>query len=230
VIPSWNCDGVFTGREPHNTHKKMNFWKATGLGAAVIVLVACGMQGPTKQESNSQTKQTEIKKDPKITSAEQLSFILCKKKQGQYMAYHDSDMRKVLASKNIDASILNSGEVKALAQKYVDDGSCDFYAAYDRIWDIVPKEGEGKTQFNDLVGWKREVVVVMSEGECKTQLGEFNNEERENYILTGLEKISYPSDLAEDEMSGMIQSNLPSILWLTREKKRNKNCSWMPVG
>ena len=37
VIPNQNSDGVFTGREPHNTHRnQMKFFKAIAATAAVI--------------------------------------------------------------------------------------------------------------------------------------------------------------------------------------------------
>ena len=206
----------------------MNFYKAIGLGMAAIVLVACGTQGNVNQEPMSKTKITVPEKDPKITAAEQLAFVLCKKKQGNYKTHHDKDMRKVLSAHNIDNSLLDSDEVKTQVQKYIDDGACDFYAEYDRVGDLVPKQGEGKAQFKNLIGWEREVVVAMSEGECKTQFGEFGNQERENYVMKKLDKISYPSDLGEDEMVVKLKTNLPAVFWLIMEKTKNKNCSWMP--
>ena len=37
MIPSWNGDGVFTGREPHNTHRnQMKLFKTIAATAAVI--------------------------------------------------------------------------------------------------------------------------------------------------------------------------------------------------
>ena len=37
LIPSWNGDGVFTGREPHNSHRnQMKLFKALAATAAVV--------------------------------------------------------------------------------------------------------------------------------------------------------------------------------------------------
>ena len=214
------------------THRiiQMKLFKVAGLGLVAIVAVVGFKieQGYAKHEILPKRQPIETKKDPIIIAADQLTFVLCKKKQGQYKSYHDEDMRKVLSIYNIDNALLMTNSVKNLAQKYIDNGTCDMYTKYDRIGDMVPKKGEGESQFKNLVDWKREVVLVVAEAECKTQLGEFTSQERENYVMSKLEEVFFPNDLMEDDMQAMITENLPAFLWLTFAKKNNGNCLWMP--
>ena len=208
---------------------RMNLYKA-----ATIVMVAFLMveparaQGHLKHEPIASSPSVETNKDTSITAAEQLSFVLCKKQQGQYKSYHDRDMREVLSVYGIDDSILGTEKVKSLTRKYIEDGVCDYFADYNRIADLVPKAGEGEMQFKKLTGWKREIVAAFSEGECKVHLSGLSNQERENYLLSRLDQVLYPSGVSEGEVESVFKANIKAIVWLGSEKITNRNCLWMP--
>ena len=202
--------------------------------AAGIILVAFLMveparaKGHLKHETIASSPSVKTNKDTSITAAEQLSFVLCKKQQGQYKNYHDRDMRQVLSVYGIDDSILGTEKVKSLTRKYIEDGVCDYFADYNRIADLVPKAGEGEMQFEKLNGWERELIVVFSEAECKTSLGGLSNQERENYLLRRLDQVSYPSGISEDDVERVFKANLKAAIWLGHKKITNRNCLWMP--
>ena len=202
--------------------------------AAGIMLVAFFMvesvqaQAHLKHEPIASSPSIETNKDPAITAAEQLSFVLCKKQQGQYKDYHDGDMREVLSVYGIDDSILGTDKVKSLTQKYIEDGVCDYFADSNRIFDLAPKAGEGEMQFEKLTGWNRELIVVFSEVECKANLDGLSNQERENHLLRRLGQVSYPSGVSEDDVEHVLKANLKAAIWLGSKKIANRNCLWMP--
>ena len=202
--------------------------------AAGIILVAFLMveparaKGHLKHETIASSPSVKTNKDTSITAAEQLSFVLCKKQQGQYKNYHDRDMREVLSVYGIDDSILGTGKVKSLTQKYIEDGVCDFFAGYNRIVDMAPKAGEGEMQFEKLTGWRRQLVVAFSEAECKANLDRLSNQERENYLVNRLNQVSFPNGVSEDELELTLKANVQAVIWLGREKIANRNCLWMP--
>ena len=208
---------------------QMNLYKAAG-----IILAAFFMAEPTqaqahlKNELIASSPSIETNKDPAVIAAEQMSFVLCKKQQGQYKNYHDKDMREVLSVYGIDDSILGTAKVKSLTRKYVEDGVCDFFAGYNRIVDMAPKAGEGEMQFEKLTGWKRQLVVAFSEAECKANLDRLSNQERENYLVNRLNQVSFPNGVSEDELELTLKANLQAVIWLGREKIANRNCLWMP--
>ena len=210
----------------------MKLFKATRLGLIAVVAVAgfTIAQGHTKNRLLTERQQIETKKDPKVIAAEQLAFVSCKKKGGKYKSYHGEDMKKVLSAHGIESSLLNTKEVKNLAQKYIDGGKCDMLESlgWDRIWDGVPKKGEGESQFKNLVGWEREVAAVMAEADRKRKLGEFNYQERDSYTNSKLKKIVFPNDMTQNELQTTIAKNIPSAFWLVRGKVNKKNCLWMP--
>ena len=177
----------------------------------------------------SHAQQIATEKDPKIIAAEQLSFVLCQEKEGRYKAHHDKDMRRVLDAYGINKSILEHKDVKLLAQKYVDEGACRFYSPYKRIGDMATAtQQKGESQFKASSGWRREVIFIMAEGECRTQKGEFRNKERENFVSSQIEKLSFPESLSIEEFTSSIQENTPAIIWLALKRKKYKDCSWKP--
>ena len=177
----------------------------------------------------SHAQQIATEKDPKIIAAEQLSFILCKENEGEYNAHHDKDMRKILDIYGINASIIEDKDVKSLAQKYVSDGACNVYSSYNRIGDMATAtQQKGESQFKASSGWRREVIYIMAEAECRTQKGEFSNKERENFVSSQIEKLSFPESLSLKEFTSSIQENMPAIIWLAFERKKYKYCSWKP--
>ena len=207
----------------------MNLYKTAGLGlVALFTVESVQAQGHLRYEPIASSPSIETKKDSAITAAEQLSFVLCKKQQGQYKNYHDRDLREVLSAYGIDHSILDTGKVKSLTQKYIEDGVCDYFADYSRVMDLAPKAGEGEMQFKKLTGWKREVVAAFSEGECKAHLGGLSNQERENYLLSRLDQVSYPSGVSEGDVESVFKANIKAVVWLGSEKITNRNCLWMP--
>ena len=177
----------------------------------------------------SHAQQITTEKDPKIIAAEQLSFVLCKEKEGRYKAHHDKDMRKVLDAYGINTSILENKNVKLLAQKYVNDGACSFFNSYSRIGEMATAmQQKGESIFKTSYGWQREVIYIMAEGECRTQSGEFSNQERENFFISQIEKLTFPENLSEEEFTSTLRKNVPAVAWLASERKKHKDCSWKP--
>ena len=205
----------------------MKFFKITGLIIAVAVVSAGARLIKQHVEQYSQAHIIKTKKDPNLTSAEQLSFVLCKKRQGSFNKSHINDMYNVLQRFGIDRSILETEKVKAMAQEFVDDGVCDFYASYKSIGDMIPKKGEGESQFNELTGWERSYIKILAEGECRTQTGTLKAQDRESFLIDKLEKITLPENIGQDDAERLIKEKMPAILWLSKEKLRFNDCQWM---
>lgn len=205
----------------------MKFFKISGLIIAAAALSAGVklLEEHVRQNANSQVIQTE--KDPNITAAEQLSFVLCKKRDGGFTNSHLQDMHYVLKRYGINRSILEKQKVKAMAQEFIDNGSCEFYASYKRIGDMIPEEGEGELKFKSLNGWKREYIKILAEGECRTRTGKLDVRGRESFLVKRLEKIDIPENIGQDDAERVVKENLSAIVWLAAQKVKFKDCEWM---
>ena len=196
------------------------------IGAISLFVLLQGLrtlQGASKEPIKTQ-------KDPNITASEQYAFVECKRKSGEYKDYHHEDMMGVLNAYGIPESILQTQKVKDLVKRQIENGGCDFYSAYDRIKDMVSKiQGAGGT-YRKLSGWRLYTINMYAEAECMISTGELSTRQEQEKLIG--EKITENESLFEgvdeEQFTRFVKENVSTMVWLTQQKKSQRDCSYKP--
>ena len=184
----------------------------------LVLLQSCASDSPSRSS----------KKDPVITAAEQLTFVLCKKQSGDYRSQHTADMNQVLEFHKINPATLKAKPVTDLARANMDNGSCEFYEGVDRVFDLAKGVSDAAPGYGKLRGWQRALVGILAEAECRTREGKLDNAGREQFVVSAIEGDQQFSAVSEDEFASFIKTNTAQIVWLGHEKIKNGSCSYLP--